>query len=291
MSRIVPALVKLLSHMPFPVMYAMSDMLFCPVYHLVRYRRKVVRRNLTESFPEKSLREIRRIEKRFYHHMIDTFLETTKLGSLSPEDMARHMKFTNVDEVNEILKAGKSISVYIGHFGNWEWISASGMWLNTYSDCLQIYHKLADKHMDGTMMKLRERFGNKCVEMRHTVRYVAAASKNPRPLIIGFIADHSPKRRDANHYIRFLNHEVPVLTGTEKLTKHFGFGAMFMSVKKVKRGYYEAEFRTLHDNPGFLPDFELTSLYFKRLEKEIRETPELYLWSHNRFKYALDRQA
>lgn len=277
--------------MPFPVLYALSDMLFPPVYYLVRYRRKVVRRNLTESFPDKSPDEIRKIEKKFYHHMIDTFLETSKLASLSPEEMSRHMKFINVDEVNDILKTGKSLSVYIGHFGNWEWVSASGIWLNTYSDCLQIYHKLADKQMDAFMMKLRERFGNKCVEMRHTVRYVAAASKNPKPLIIGFIADHSPKRRDAKHYLRFLNHDVPVLTGTEKLTKHFGYGAMFLSVKKVKRGYYEAEFQMLHENPESLPDFGLTSLYFKRLEQEIHERPELYLWSHNRFKYALGNQS
>lgn len=158
-------------------MYAISDMLYWPVCHIVRYRRKVVRRNLTESFPHKSMKEIKRIEKRFYHHLIDTFLETTKLSSLSPDEMSRRMKFTNIDEVNDILKTGKSLSVYIGHFGNWEWASTSGVWLNRYSDCVQIYHKLADNGMDAIMMNLRERFGNKCVEMRNTVRYISAASK------------------------------------------------------------------------------------------------------------------
>ncbi len=280
---------KLVSYIPFRLLYVISDILFFPLYFVVRYRRKIVRKNLTESFPDKSLAEIKRIEKKFYHFFIDTALESCKLFSISPEAIRRRVKFVNVDKVNALLREGKSISVFLGHYGNWEWISSVGLWLTKEALCAQIYHKLSNKTMDKLMIRSRERFGNKCVDMKHTARFIASESKGGRPLIIGFIADQSPKKRESRYFLDFLNHRVPVLTGTEKITKHYGYEAMFIKVKRVERGYYECEFSFLHDDPKSLPDFELTALYYRRLEQEISRQPELYLWSHNRFRLAEKR--
>jgi KDO2-lipid IV(A) lauroyltransferase len=279
--------VKALSHIPFGVLYVLSDILFYPFYFVVRYRRRIVRKNLTESFPEKSVDEIIRIEREFYHFFIDTTLESCKLISISREEIMRRMKFTNIELPNSMLRDGRSVSLFLGHFGNWEWISTMSLWLEKDIIPAQIYHKLRNNAVDKIMMTMRERTGTHCVDMKKTVRYMVDASADSRPCIIGFIADQSPKRRDAKHFIPFLNHQVPVLTGTEKATKHFGYEALFVSVKRVKRGYYECEFVPLHDDPKSLPDFELTDLYFRHLEKTIQRHPELYLWTHNRFKYAI----
>jgi KDO2-lipid IV(A) lauroyltransferase len=279
--------VKALSHIPFRVLYVLSDILFYPFYFVVRYRRRIVRRNLTESFPEKSMDEIIRIEREFYHFFIDTTLESCKLISISPEEMMQRMKFTNIELPNKMLSEGKSVSLFLGHFGNWEWISTMGLWLYDGAVGSQIYHKLRNGAVDRIMKMMRERMGTHCVDMKKTVRYMVDASADSRPYIIGFIADQSPKRRDAKHFIKFLNHQIPVLTGTEKATKHFGYEALFVSVKRVKRGYYECEYIPLHDDPKSLPDFELTELYFQHLERAIEQHPEIYLWTHNRFKYAI----
>lgn len=282
---------RLVSYIPFGLLYVLSDVLFYPLYYVVRYRRKIVRRNLTESFSEKSLGEIKRIEKKFYRFFVDTALESCKLLTVSPDEMRRRVKFANVDAVNALLREGRSISVFLGHYGNWEWISTAGLWLTKEALCAQIYHGLRNKAIGRLILRLRERFGNRCIDMKHTARFVASESKGPRPLIIGFIADQSPKKREAKHFLDFLNHRVPVLTGTEKITKHYGYEAMFIEVKRVGRGYYECEFTPLHDDPKSLPDFELTALYYQRLEREIRQRPELYLWSHNRFKHAENASA
>lgn len=282
--RVLLFFIRILSHIPFRLLYVLSDLLYYPVYHLVRYRRKLVRRNLTSSLPGKSPGEIVRIEKRFYHFLIDTFLESTKLNSLSPEQMKRRMTFKGVDRINAMMAGGRSLSAYLGHYGNWEWISSTGLWID--GNVAQIYHRLRNGPMDEVMRVLRERMGNRCVDMTHTVRFMAQARESGEPWIIGFIADQSPKRREAKHFIDFLNHRVPVLTGTEKATKHFGYAATYISLKRLRRGYYECEFIPLHDDPASLPDFELTRLYFRQLEEDIRRNPEIYLWSHNRFKYA-----
>lgn len=278
--------VKILSYIPFCVMYFISDCLFYFVYYIFRYRRRIVRKNLKESFIEKSEKEIITIERQFYHFFVDMILESAKLASISKNEIKRRMIFKNLDEVNDVLREGKSVSLYLGHYANWEWCSSIPLHLESNVTSAQIYHKLSNKNMDRLMLHIRERMGAVCVDMRKTARYATDLVAEHKVSIIGFIADQSPRKKESRHFLHFLNHNTPVLTGTEKITKHYGFEAFFLNVKRLKRGYYEAEFIRLHDNPKSLPDFELTSIYFQMLEKCIMAQPELYLWSHNRFRNA-----
>lgn len=279
-------LVKVLSHIPFCVMYFISDCLFYFVYYIFRYRRRIVRKNLKESFIKKSEKEIITIERQFYHFFVDMILESAKLASISKNEIKRRMIFKNLDEVNAVLREGKSVSLYLGHYANWEWCSSIPLHLECDVTSAQIYHKLSNKNMDRLMLHIRERMGAVCVDMRKTARYATDLVAEHKVSIIGFIADQSPRKKESRYFLHFLNHNTPVLTGTEKITKHYGFEAFFLNVKRLKRGYYEAEFIRLHDNPKSLPDFELTSIYFQMLEKCIMAQPELYLWSHNRFRNA-----
>ena len=278
--------IRLLSCLPFGVLYILSDFLYYVVYYVIRYRREVVRKNLTESFPEKSEQEILCIEKEFYHSFVDIILESCKLASISKNEMKRRMTFKNVDYVNTVLRNGKSIALYLGHYANWEWCSSIPLHLDKNVIGAQIYHKLSNKNMDRLMLDIRERMGAVCVDMHKTARYVTEISAEKKISIIGFIADQSPRKKDSRYFLHFLNHNTPVLTGTEKIVKHYGLEAFFLSVKRVKRGYYEAEFIQLHDNPKSLPDFKLTDIYYQMLEKCIIENPELYLWTHKRFRHA-----
>ena len=279
-------LLKVLSYIPFGILYVLSDCLYYLLYYIIRYRRPIVRKNLTESFPEKSIDEIKQIEKKFYRYFTDQVLESCKMATITPEEMSRRLVFTNIDEVNSVLREGKSIALYMGHYGNWEWVSSIPLCLEKGVKAVQIYHKLRNENMDKLMLRIRERMGAISVEMRKTARYITQLKTANKVSIIGFIADQSPRKRDARHFIPFLNHQTPVLTGTEKIIKHYGFEAWFLDMKRVKRGFYEARLIRMHDAPQSLPDFELTTIYYQMLEQMIKERPELYLWTHNRFKHA-----
>ena len=277
---------KFLSYTPFCVLYVLSDCLFYLLYYVVRYRRRIVRKNLTESFPEKSEQEIIQIEKKFYQYFTDQVLESCKMATISSEEMSKRMKFTNIEDANAVLRSGKTISLYMGHYGNWEWVSSIPLCLEPNVLAVQIYHKLRNENMDRLLLYQRERMGAISVEMRKTARYITQLKTANKVSIIGFIADQSPRKRDARHFIPFLNHQTPVLTGTEKIIKHYGFEAWFLDMKRVKRGFYEARLIRMHAAPQSLPDFELTTIYYQMLEQMIKERPELYLWTHNRFKHA-----
>lgn len=288
MIYLISFLMKILSSIPFGILYILSDGIYYLLYYVVRYRRRIVRKNLVESFPEKSEQEIVVIEKKFYHFFTDNILESLKMTTISPKEISRRMKFKNLEAVNSVMKNGKFIALYMGHYGNWEWVSSLPLHMENGTIGVQIYHELRNKKMNKLVLRNRGRMGAINVEMRQTVRYIKEMVSSNKIGAVGFIADQSPKKREVRHFLPFLHHNIPVLTGTEKIIKHFGFEAWFLDVKRVKRGYYEAEFVKMHDKPQSLPDFELTALYYKMLEEMIKSRPELYLWSHNRFKHAIE---
>lgn len=286
MYHLLSFLLKLISYIPFRALYVLSDGLYYILYYIIRYRRKIVRKNLTESFPTLKGKEILQVEKKFYRYFTDQVLESCKMATISPEEMKKHMKFTNIEAANAVFKEGKSIALYMGHYGNWEWISSIPLWVAEGVTSVQIYHKLRNDNTNRLILNMRERLGAISVEMRKTARYITEITNTNQVSVIGFIADQSPKKKEVRYFLPFLHHRTPILVGTEKIVKHYGFEAWFLDMKRVKRGYYEAELIRMHEEPASLPDFELTEIYFRMLEKMIQERPELYLWTHNRFKHA-----
>ena len=286
MYHLLSFLLKLISYIPFRALYVLSDGLYYILYYIIRYRRKIVRKNLTESCPTLKGKEILQVEKKFYRYFTDQVLESCKMATISPEEMKKHMKFTNIEAANAVFKEGKSIALYMGHYGNWEWISSIPLWVAEGVTSVQIYHKLRNDNTNRLILNMRERLGAISVEMRKTARYITEITNTNQVSVIGFIADQSPKKKEVRYFLPFLHHRTPILVGTEKIVKHYGFEAWFLDMKRVKRGYYEAELIRMHEEPTSLPDFELTEIYFRMLEKMIQERPELYLWTHNRFKHA-----
>lgn len=284
--KILNSIIKGVGSLPFGILYALAAFLYFLVYYVVRYRRKIVRKNLTECFPEKSDKEIKQIEKKFYHFFADNMVETIKMAAISHHEMRKRMKFTNIDEINRLLDSGKSVALFLGHYGNWEWISSMPLHLPHHVTAAQIYHKLADADFDRIMLQNRARMGATNVEMRKTARFITSQIAEGKLSIVGFIADQAPKERDIHYFLPFLNHSTPVLTGVEKIVKHYGFEAWFVDVKRVGRGRYEATYVKMHSDPASLPDFELTDIYYRMLEDMIRRDPTLYLWTHKRFRNA-----
>ena len=284
--RLLKGIWNLFSLIPLPVMYAMSDAVFYLLYYLARYRRRITRKNLTESFPEKSRQEIMGIEKRFYRFFIDLMFEMCKMASFSEEEMRRRMKFTNVDEINRMLESGHSISLFVGHYGNWEWVSSMPLHLPETVVAGQIYHRLHNSLFDRLLLHNRSRWGANTIEMSETLRWINGHAGRGEVTITGYIADQSPRITQAQHHVSFLNHWTPALTGAEKITRKYHFEAYYLDIEWIRRGYYEARFVRMCEQPQHLSDFELTDIYFNFLEKTVKKRPENYLWTHNRFKHA-----
>ena len=281
---IVFAVWYVFSLLPLRILYVLSDLLFWLLYAVVGYRKVVIRKNLKESFPEKSEEELRKIERGFYRFFCDYLVETIKMMTISKENIHRRLTFKGTELVDEIVESGQSCAVYLGHLGNWEWVTSLPLWVTPKAQCGQIYHPLENKEFDRLFLYSRQRLGAKCIAMQDTLREILNYRKENQPVVIGYISDQVPFWTNIHHWVDFLHHDTPVLTGTERIARKVNHAVFFLDVHRVRRGYYEAEFKLITREPQKMGEFEITDIYFKLLEESIRRAPEFWLWSHNRWK-------
>ncbi len=276
-------IVYLISLLPFKVLYIFSDVLAWLACDVIKYRRGVVRRNLAASFTEKPEKDIRKIEKRFYRFLCDYFIETVKLASMSPDKMRRHLKVENIEEINEAVRQGQSVSLYLGHYCNWEWVSSLPLHIDPAAKCAQIYHPLENKTFDKLLYRLRTRFDANNIPMKDILPTLITWKKENVPSVTGYIADQAPGL-NIHLFVDFLNHETGAYTGPERISKFLGAKAVYGHMCRPKRGYYTLRFIPISENVKKENIFVTTRKYFTLLQDNIRETPQYWLWSHNRWK-------
>lgn len=273
------------SLLPLRLLYLFSDVLYFPLYHCFRYRRRIVRKNLLEAFPEKELLEIRKIEKGFYHYFCDYMVETVKLFSISEREIRKRMTFGGLEKMNEIIK-NRDCIVYMGHYCNWEWITSLPLHLQMDDNFIagQIYHRLESSVFDKLFRRMRGRFCGVNIEMFAALRQLVRFKQEKKRFIIGFISDQSPNWTFINMWTDFLNHKSSFFVGAESLSKAIDAAVVYLDVRRVKRGYYHAEFIPMTEQPKSFSNYEITVNYARLLEQTIRQEPQYWLWSHNRWK-------
>lgn len=280
---IVYPLLWLVSILPFRLLYALSDGLFVLLYYVVGYRKKTVRENLQLVFPKKSNKEIKQISKKFYHHFCDMIVEAIKSMTISEEDLKKRYVFTNIDEIHKIEKQRKSIILMCAHYGSWEWIFIMNRYVNHKG--YAVYKRLANKYFDALVKKIRARYDTQLITTKETVHKLGAAKLRGELTINGFVSDQSPKWHKAFYWQKFMGIKVPVYTGAEMLAKKLDMAVVFFHVRRKKRGFYETSFTTVTMNPKEYKDYEITDIFLKFVEDQIKEAPEYYLWTHKRWKH------
>lgn len=271
--------------LPFSLLYILSDLLYFFVYKIVRYRLRVVRSNLSASFPELDKKELLNLEKRFYHHFCDYFVETIKLLHISDEEMQKRMFFEDLDIVKDAMKDGRSVIMYLGHYCNWEWIPSITMYFkNTDYIFGQIYKPLQNKAIDKLFLKIRSRFGSLGIPKNDTLRTIVRLKKEGKQTLIGFMADQTPAPQSIHYWTEFLNHDTPVFTGVERIAKQTDFLVIYLDIQKIKRGVYKATVKLVNENPKEEPENKITETYIRMMEKTILREPAYWLWTHKRWK-------
>ncbi|MEZ5174503.1 MAG: lysophospholipid acyltransferase family protein [Bacteroidia bacterium] len=275
-------LVYLLSILPMPVLYGISSIIYLLLYRTFAYRVKVVRNNLRNSFPEKSDAELRLIEKRFYKHLSDIFVETIKSFTISPAQLKKRMKVLNADLLEKYYHKNQKVIAVTGHIGNWEWAAITLPFQSSH-DAQGVYLPIKDPVFNRAMIRSRSRFGIDLLlasDMRNEME-----KRKDVLSITGFIADQSPSNPDKGEWVTFLNQDTCVAKGTERYARIYDAAVLFGMIKKVKRGYYTLEYRLISDQAAVSAEGEITARHTAVLEELIKAQPEYWLWSHKRWKH------
>jgi Kdo2-lipid IVA lauroyltransferase/acyltransferase len=271
-----------LSCLPFPVLYVFSDFLFFVSYYLIGYRKALVRRNLRNSFPEKSEAGIKRIQKDFYHNLCDYAVETIKLLSITPEELKRRLVYKNPEIVKQFSDKNQSILLLTSHQFNWEWLLASGcLYLPLGVDF--VYQRQSNKTFNQFSLMGRTRFGAFPIERSQVGRETLKRKGVLRGIAV--MADQFPGHfHNKKYWTQFLNQKTAFFLGLGQLASLTQYPAVFFGVKKIKRGYYEAEGFVVSQPPYGRESQQIVEDYIQATESIIKQQPAGWLWSHNRWK-------
>jgi KDO2-lipid IV(A) lauroyltransferase len=268
-----------LSLLPLWILYRVSDVLFLLFMSILPYRKKVVLENIQRSFPELSARDHAVLVRGFYRHFADLFIESIKNLSISKEELLHRMKVINPEVLQELQKDGKSTLFVSGHFNNWEWfITAQALLVpnNSYG----IGMPLSNGFWDKKLTERRQRFGLTVV---HAQNYKTMFNQ-PKPVSVLVLSDQAPADSRKSYWMEFLQQPTPILFGVEQMANEFDLNVVYFQLKKVKRGYYEIEFKPLTTQPKSLSYGQLTEQHVHLLEQSILDQPCHWLWSHKRWK-------
>lgn len=281
-------LLWMLSRLPLRILFVISDVFCFIAHHVVRYRLKVVRKNLTETFPEKTGRELRRIEAEFYRNLSDYFFETIKLNHISDSEIRRRLIFEDIDLLDSLIESDKSVVCYFSHCFNWEWATSITLWSRYGKDpgvvFAQVYRPLRNKWFDAYFLHLRSRFGSLSFAKRSVLRDLLRVRRDGKFSVCGFMSDQKPSHGDPTHPMLMLNRPTAMITGTETLVRKLDMAAAYMDMYKISRGHYKIKLRIICDNPSSLPPMAITERYGAMLERTISRNPAIWLWSHKRWR-------
>ena len=273
----------LLTSLPLRCLYLLSDFVFLLVFYIIRYRRKVVSDNLLKSFPEKTEKERRVIERKFYRHFCDMFIETIKLINISTPRIRRRIRFSNPEIFDDLHAKGKQIFIVAGHYGNWEWTSTLENTVPYHHATL--YRPLKNKFFDKFFYDIRSKYGADIIPANSVIRAINKYNQENRLTALGFLNDQSPHHTEINHWITFMNQDTPIYSGVERLARRYNPAVVYYEPQRVKRGYYEVNVTLIVENASETKELEISEKFVRLLEQSIRREPQYWLWTHKRWKH------
>ena len=266
--------------------YVVESLLFVLLCYCLRYRMKVVKRNLRNSFPEKSDRELAVLRRKFYWTLAEVFVDTIDLAHMTPAKGRRILKVKGLDEHLKHID-GRDWIAMTAHFGCWEYCSFWGLYVPSQI-VVAVYHPLESRIAEAFYLRLRNREYAATVPMRESLRFYLRNRESGvagRRMVMGLIADQNPPKRPDSHWFRFLNQDTIFFDGGEKLALRRHLPVYFVKMDRLRRGRYEMSFEKIYDGEEAVADNVITERYVRILESEIRRRPELWMWSHKRWKY------
>ena len=283
---IIFAWVKVHSWLPMPVLYVLSDILYIIIYYVARYRRKVVRNNMKNSFPDKTEKEIIHLERRFYHYFSDYIIETIKLASISEEELLRRAHIRNTNVIFDLIDKGHTCFIFsMGHYGNLDLFTGVSAHFEGRAIIHSLYRPLKNKAFDRLILYLRTRFRSFGIKKNDILREMINLKRNKTHAVISFAADQSPSRANLHYWTTFLNQESSIYTGPERIAKKLDIPVVYGDMRIQKRGFYTVDVSLITDNPKETPEFYITDKYTELMEKTIMRDPAYWLWTHKRWKY------
>lgn len=281
--KVLFQIVLLISRLPLKIQYVFSDIIFVSIYHIVGYRKNIVRENIRNSFPEKSDAEVNEIRRKFFRNFSDYLVETVRSFTISSHELRVRVQHINQQVFHDAKNEGKNVILLAGHVFNWEWFNALSR-IIPQEKCFPVYRKVNSNFWEEKIKSIRNSYGNHALEAKEVVRHIYRNPKDGNSIYM-FVADQTPHFSEVTYGLKFLNQKTPAFIGYDRLATKMDLIFVYCEMKKVKRGYYQVNYYRIYPDDERFSEFEVVKKFHKRLENTIHKDPANYLWSHRKWKY------
>jgi len=273
-SKFMDILIFILAKTPLQLLYFLSKTLTILNANTIKYRKKIIKRNIRLSFPKSSHKDKTNLINKFYMFLFDLIIEIIKAKNFKKKDILKRVQINNLSTITDSIKTKKSIILMSAHYNNWEWLLLRVSLINDVN-LAAVYQPISNKYFDDLLLNIRNKFGATLVPLKKWKYFIIKNKK--KPYVFMCVCDQVPEKKVNGKRIRFLNQTTLFDTGTEKIVKLLNADVVYSEVVKVKQGYYSVNFKKINAK-------NITKKYAELLEKNIQETPQNWLWSHNRWK-------
>jgi KDO2-lipid IV(A) lauroyltransferase len=274
----------LISKLPFRSLYLLSDAVHILVFNFLGYRKQVIINNLKLALPHLTDKERNTIKKSFQRHFCDLFLEIIKSMGMSKKEMLKRFQIKNIEVLTQFEKQNRSAFIICGHYASWEWMMSLGYHMKHVG--YGLYKPIGNPYFDKLIKKIRSKHNAYMIPIQTAISIITAKEQNNERGVYGFASDQSPRPKPLSYWRSFMGIEVPVYTGAERLARSLNIPVLFGKINRVKRGFYEVEFKVISDQSASTKEYFITDTFTTWLEEQITADPSQYLWTHKRFKYA-----
>ena len=262
--------------------YIIGGFVYLILAYVLRYRRKVIMHNLRNSFPEKSEKQLNQICLNSYKNLTEQIINTLGQSGRSDDELRRRMLFTNAEPTMKAVE-GESAIFMTAHYGPWESGSIVSLKFTDHT-FVAVYHELSNHVIDELYKRIRQHTNVELVSMKRMMRHFID-NRDKRPMIMGLIADQNPTIRPNFHWYKFLHQWTAFYEGAEVLALKYSLPVYYFSPRKIKTGYYEGSFTLIYDGKEEVEPHTITERYARLLEADINRSPEMWIWSHRRWKH------
>ena len=274
----------LVSKLPFRSLYLLSDAVRILLFNFLGYRKQVIMNNLKLALPHLTDKERNTIKKSFQRHFCDLFLEIIKSMGMSKKEMLKRFQIKNIEVLTQFEKQNRSAFIICGHYASWEWMMSLGYHMKHVG--YGLYKPIGNPYFDKLIKKIRSKHNAYMIPIQTAISIITAKEQNNERGVYGFASDQSPRPKPLSYWRSFMGIEVPVYTGAERLARSLNIPVLFGKINRVKRGFYEVEFKVISDQSASTKEYFITDTFTTWLEEQITADPSQYLWTHKRFKYA-----
>ena len=262
--------------------YFFGTICYLLLCYVLRYRRRVIMDNLRRSFPDKSEKELQKICRGTYKNLTEQIINMISQAGVSDKTLMHRMKVNDAEKIQTEI-GNRSVIMLTAHFGPWEAGSTVSLVVPDQT-FVAVYHKLTNPVIDELMKRIRSHTNVELVDMKRTMRHFVD-NRDKRPMAMGLIADQNPVLRANMHWYKFLHQWTAFFEGGETLALKYHLPVYYFSPKRLSAGHYEGKFTLIYDGEEQVEPYTITERYVRLLENDINAHPEMWMWSHRRWKH------